>query len=128
MNVFTKTALSELSYYGLEPIHPILHIIERSRTTLLGPAILTLPTMGENSSSQEYYVVCVDKDSLTDVSNTTSVKVEEGCMAIHLTQLNVYVDILHNFSYLSIHVICFEFIHMQYSKVLLTLTLICHFS
>ena len=91
MNIFTQMALNELRDYGLECIHPILHVRERKSTILLKPVTLTLPITRGYRRGLKTFVLFADNCKLTDVTNTATIKVEGDQIAIKLKQLNVYV-------------------------------------
>ena len=89
MNVFTTVALNELSHCGLEPVHPILHIKDRSEEDLLSPIALKLRMPREHLSCLKTFVVCADNGNIKDVTYSATLRTEGDCLTIELTTLNV---------------------------------------
>ena len=91
MNIFTKLALSVLNHYGLEPIHPILHVKDSTKSDLLNPVTLKLPATKESISDLNTCVICADNGNITDVTDSTIHEEEGDHLIIQLKRLNVYV-------------------------------------
>ena len=90
MNMFSESAIGELSRFGLKPF-PILHVKEKNKKQPLKPITIKLPINGQIQIDQKVIVICADSDGKTDLKEITSYHVGKNFLTVHLDHFTMYV-------------------------------------
>ena len=90
MNVFSETAVGELSRFGLKPF-PILHVKEKNKKQPLKPITIKLPINGQIQSDEKVVVICADSDGITALREITSYHVAKHFLTFQLDHFTMYV-------------------------------------
>ena len=89
MNVFSETAVGELSRFGLKPF-PILHVKEKTKKQPLKPITIKLPINEQIQSDEKVVVLCADSDGITNLKQLTC-EIGKQFLTVHLDHFTMYV-------------------------------------